>query len=174
MSIYKRRFKKSIRSPLGRFGYFMLLVQPLWRLIELGGDIEFLASNMSGFIGFLSTGWGVLACSVVGIVIIAITVFRAQRYEYVSPAIELRRVNGAREEKGSSLEWGVMDRQDPGRDRARARAPLGGGFPPCSFDCMVGSQFRHGPRFPGPPNDPGRSVFPSPVLALACPSAAFP
>jgi len=32
----------------------------------------------------------------------------------------------------------------------------------------------HDPRFHRPPYDPGRSDFPSPVLTLACPPAAFP
>ena len=41
-------------------------------------------------------------------------------------------------------------------------------------DTMMGSQFRHTPRFPGPPCDPGRSDFPSPVLTSACPSTACP
>ena len=40
--------------------------------------------------------------------------------------------------------------------------------------CLLGSQFHHRPRFPGPPCDPGRSGFPSPVLTLAFPSAACP
>jgi hypothetical protein len=45
-----------------------------------------------------------------------------------------------------------------GRDRAEARA------------------LRHesqSPRFPGPPCNPGRSDFPIPVLALACPERPF-
>ena len=43
------------------------------------------------------------------------------------------------------------------------------GFHPRPFGCEVGSHFHHGPRFPRPPYDPGRSDFPSPVLTLAFP-----
>ncbi len=64
---------------------------------------------------------------------------------------------------------------DGGRDRARARAHLGRGFPSCSFEItMMGSQFCHTPRFPGPPCDHGRSDFPSPVLTSACPFTVGP
>jgi len=55
--------------------------------------------------------------------------------------------------KGRRSNKGLLAR---GRDRAGARAPSGG-------------EFRRGPRFPGPPYDPGRSDFPSPVLTLAVP-----
>jgi len=41
------------------------------------------------------------------------------------------------------------------------------------FGCEVGSQFHHEPRFPRPPYDPGRSVFPNPVLTSAFPPQAF-
>jgi len=38
----------------------------------------------------------------------------------------------------------------------------------------VGAQFHRESRFPRPPDDPGRSDFPSPVLAVACPGRVFP
>ncbi len=41
------------------------------------------------------------------------------------------------------------------------------GYQPRPFGYEVGSHFHHEPRFPGPPYDPGRSDFPSPVLTLA-------
>jgi len=62
-----------------------------------------------------------------------------------------------------------------GRDRARARAGLRS-----ELGCFGVSAVRArlapaiSPRFPGPPYDPGRSDFPSPVLTLACPPTAFP
>ena len=54
-----------------------------------------------------------------------------------------------------------------GRDRARARAPTGGGFPSPLFRLGGGFTVPPWPRFPRPPYDPGRSDFPSPVLTLA-------
>ena len=62
-----------------------------------------------------------------------------------------------------------------GRDRTRARARLRS-----ELGCVGVSAVRArlalaiSLRFPGPPYDPGRSDFPSPVLTLACPPTAFP
>ena len=69
---------------------------------------------------------------------------------------------------GGGYPAGPMRPSRWGRGRSGARAPLGGGFPaPALSVCWVGSHFHLGPRFPGPPCDPGRSDFPSPVLTLA-------
>jgi hypothetical protein len=44
-----------------------------------------------------------------------------------------------------------------------------GGYQPRSFDCGVGSHFHHRHVSRGPPCDPGRRDFPSPVLTWAIP-----
>ena len=68
-----------------------------------------------------------------------------------------------------------VDWSDGCRDRNAARAAVGGWFPTRTLSvCAAGAQVLHSSRFRKPPYDPGQSDFPSPVLTLAGPSAAFP
>ena len=61
----------------------------------------------------------------------------------------------------------------PCRDRSMARDGFRIRWLIRRFPAGPQSDFRC-PRFHRPPYDPGRSNFPSPVLTLACPPAAFP
>ena len=59
-------------------------------------------------------------------------------------------------------------------DRARARRLSGGGFPAPPFRLRGGFTIPPWPRFPRPPYNPGRPVFPGPVRNLGLSSVGLP
>jgi hypothetical protein len=61
-----------------------------------------------------------------------------------------------------------------GRDRTRTRRSAGGGLPFPPFRLRDGISFPPWPRFPRPPNNPGRPDFPGPVLNPGLSAAGLP
>ena len=92
-------FREQIHKPIALLGWIVFLAKPVWRMIELLDDIDFVAAVfgsgdeltrgwVSSGVEFLDTGWGTVAMSLLGVGLIVLAGYRRPGTIYLTKLAE--------------------------------------------------------------------------------------
>ena len=93
------RISEQIHKPVALLGWIVFLAKPVWRMIELLDDIDFVAAVfgsgdeftrgwVSSGVEFLDTGWGTVAMSLLGVGLIVLAGYRKPGTIYLTKLAE--------------------------------------------------------------------------------------
>ena len=93
------RISEQIHKPIALLGWIVFLAKPVWRMIELLDDIDFVAAVfgsgdeftrgwVSSGVEFLDTGWGTVAMSLLGVGLIVLAGYRKPGTIYLTKLAE--------------------------------------------------------------------------------------
>lgn len=87
-------------------GGLVLVVKPLWRVVQMVSDLDFLLTHANEVLAFLDTGWGSVSLGVVGLGIITLGAYRniKKMEPEESPQPERRRSSGWGTSSASTFE----------------------------------------------------------------------
>ena len=82
-------------------GLLIAFGKPLWRLVEMASDLDFLLANAAWIGAFLDTGWGTLVLGAVGLGMVGHALYKARSAEQVVADVES--VEEPSQERGSTI-----------------------------------------------------------------------
>jgi len=72
-----QKLKQGLFSPQALIGWAVLLIKPVWKLVELAGDVDFIVSHVGDIERAFQSGWMTLGFAVVGLSLVGHAAYKA-------------------------------------------------------------------------------------------------